>query len=93
MRLLIICKGRLAGDAQQHGRHPEGHRDLSRRRLLGFLEFHVGGRKPHRFPVEPALEQHRPPRIAVPLEGVLQFALQPLELVGAQRGAVLAVID
>lgn len=42
VRLLIIGESRVARNAQQHRRHPEGQRDFPRRRLLGLLKLHVG---------------------------------------------------
>ena len=64
--LLVVGVGVVARDAEQHRRHAEGQGDVARRPVPGLDEIHVAGRQPHRLPVEPALQQHRPPGFGAP---------------------------
>ena len=81
MRLLIVGIGRIPLDTQQHRRHPVGQRDLPRSRLLGLLKLHIRRRKPHRFPIEPAFQEHRPPRIPRALMMALHLRHQTVILI------------
>ena len=89
----IIGVGVVAGNAEQHRRHAEGQRDVAAGRVLGLDEIHILRRQSHRLPVQPAFQQQRPAGPLGPGVTVLQFRLQPVELLVRQIVAVLRRIN
>jgi hypothetical protein len=80
-------------DADQHGRHPEGERDLARRLVFRLKNIHDRWNEAHRLPAELAFEHQRYAHLMLALIAALQLTIQPADLVRRQVAALLRRID
>ena len=93
VRLGIVRVGIVTRQTEDQRRDAKGQRDFSGGGIFAFHKFHIGGRKAHRLPVEAALQQDRPARVARALVTGFELLFQAVELVGRERRAVGTVID
>jgi hypothetical protein len=80
----IVGEGVVARDAQKHRWNTEGKCNLAGGGILRLDELHILGAEAHFLPVEAALQHHGAPGIGSTLIALLQFALQPFELLRGQ---------